>query len=881
MVRAINEHPDADIFYSDKDCIDESGKHRLRPLFKAKWSPDIMWAANYLTHFTVMRTDLVRSVGGWRTETDGAQDWDIFLRVVDSGAQIEFVPGVLYHWRLIASSVSSGGLNAKPYAAQAQIRTVEDHGQRRGVSISAVAEDQGPIKIQWNTAREHSVTLILVPPDGEVASINAWAATLDSRTDWRNLQIVAPVVDYSGTLGRISFVSVDREESLAKRLNRAVHESTSDYLVFLDQSVRIDEPAWLNEIVGPLTDPEIAAVGAKLVDNSNITLRHAGIVFNNDGSPDYIFSGQPEWVSNEFGAAIWYRNWSAVSGACFAVKRSAFEKAGRFSEQPDYPRHDIDLCLRIGLNHGNRVLYNPFAKFVQTRESLLERWLTPNAQDVGASYIRESLTGGDPFFHRQLESRNGQLLFAPRPSGIATQDYSAESRALIQAYDASPELIRQSKSGTASPGANSIQRLTWVLPVFQHAFYGGVMTILRFADYFRRAHGVKSDFVFLGGAPEEVMRVRLASAFPELAESSGITRLRSYSDWDRVEPSDGTISTLWTTAYAALHFKRTRRKFYFVQDYESLFYPAGSTYALAEATYRFGYHGICNTRSLAGMYREFGGDAEYFDPCIDSNYFFEKNRTYDETKPQTVFCYARPGHPRNCFELLTQALRLLKNRMGDGVRIFSAGAEWNPSDYGLEGVVENLGLLGYSATGALYRTCDIGVVMMMTRHPSYLPMELMACGALVVTNENRYTRWLLENEKNCLLSETSPGALAEVMERGLRDNDLRARITKHAAGQVLSQYSDWDGQTEKIYQYIVRMNTSSNLPMLDSEFPTRAQFLNAIGKTLHGTGVEFGAGADPSRLVPIVKCCMRIEIRQMNLKPADILVRATSLIPIF
>jgi O-antigen biosynthesis protein len=82
-------------------------------------------------------------------------------------------------------------------------------------------------------------------------------------------------------------------------------------------------------------------------------------------------------------------------------------------------------------------------------------------------------------------------------------------------------------------------------------------------------------------------------------------------------------------------------------------------------------------------------------------------------------------------------------------------------------------------------------------------MELMACGALVVTNENRYTRWLLENERNCLLSETSPGAPAEVIERGLRDHDLRRNVARQAAEGIRTQLSGWAAQTEKIYQYIV------------------------------------------------------------------------------
>ena len=92
---------------------------------------------------------------------------------------------------------------------------------------------------------------------------------------------------------------------------------------------------------------------------------------------------------------------------------------------------------------------------------------------------------------------------------------------------------------------------------------------------------------------------------------------------------------------------------------------------------------------------------------------------------------------------------------------------------------------------------------MLTQHPSYLPMELMACGSLVITNRNRYTGWLLEHERNCLLSETSPTAIAETIERGLRDKPLREQITQRAAQQVRTEHSDWDEQCNKIYEYML------------------------------------------------------------------------------
>jgi glycosyltransferase involved in cell wall biosynthesis len=273
-------------------------------------------------------------------------------------------------------------------------------------------------------------------------------------------------------------------------------------------------------------------------------------------------------------------------------------------------------------------------------------------------------------------------------------------------------------------------------------------------------------------------------------------------------PSDAAIATLWTTAYSVLQLQNARRKFYFMQDYESRFYPAGSISALVEATYHFGFHAICNTVSLRDIYTKVGGlagsnDAEYFDPCIDPAIFHAQTRTIQpKNEPLTLFCYARPTHPRNSFELLSRALQIVKDRLGKDVRIVTAGAEWSPRQYGLEGIVHNLGLLPYAATGALYRSCTAGVALMMTCHPSYLPFELMASGALVITNSNPYNTWLLKDRENCLLAESSPTALAEALEEGLRNQALREKLVENAQRLIQKKYSNWDAQMEKIYRYL-------------------------------------------------------------------------------
>jgi hypothetical protein len=201
---------------------------------------------------------------------------------------------------------------------------------------------------------------------------------------------------------------------------------------------------------------------------------------------------------------------------------------------------------------------------------------------------------------------------------------------------------------------------------------------------------------------------------------------------ESVPEADVAIATLWVTAYAVAHFPHAKRKFYLVQDFEPMFYPASTLYALTEESYKLGLYGLCNTDNLRQIYEgDYAGKGMSFTPAVDPTVFHARGRVERMPEdPATVFVYARPGHWRNCWELASLALEELKDKLGDRVRIVTAGS-WAVPEGGFGGM-HHYGLLDYRATGELYRTCDVGMALTVSKHPSYLPLELMACGVPVV-----------------------------------------------------------------------------------------------------------------------------------------------------
>jgi cellulose synthase/poly-beta-1,6-N-acetylglucosamine synthase-like glycosyltransferase len=407
IVKRLNEAPGTDFIYSDRDQIDGTSlAARTTPLFKPQWSPEIMLSANYLTHFCAIRSETIRAVGGWRPETDGAQDWDLFLRVISASGRVSHIPKVLYHWRQIATSVASGDPSVKPYAAQSQLKTVRDYCQSRGWNAVPRFDSRERIHIEWKTELDDPVTVIWMARGADPSNLIRAKELIDTTARWVD-EVVVPGMEDAEPEARFRTVSFPVSMPLQQWLDRAAKTCSGSNIVLIDEFTRPAGFDWLGEIVGPLRIPEVGLVGGKILDSFGF-VSHAGYVFS-EGRLEDLFAGSPEEFFSEFGSPGWYRNVSAASGACLGIRREALFDSGVFSDPPMYPRLDVDLALRVQLRAGRRVLYNPFARFRQDRPAAIQEWLPCPEDALGAAYLRSRFPDGDPHFSPNLTLHEGSL----------------------------------------------------------------------------------------------------------------------------------------------------------------------------------------------------------------------------------------------------------------------------------------------------------------------------------------------------------------------------------------------------------------------------------------------------------------------------------------
>jgi GT2 family glycosyltransferase len=418
--RAIRQHPALDILYSDEDKITETGK-RSDPFFKPHWSPDYFHACMYTCHLGVYRTALVRQVGGFRREFDGAQDWDLMLRLVEHSQRIYHIPKVLYHWRLTSTSVTSGEA-AKPWAYVAAQQALEAMVQRSPFPgrVEALPET-GFYRVRRDLQRQPLVSIII--PSAGTPKANGSGSFLENclqsiveRSTYPHVELVVvdgfdipePTLERIKALG-IHLVRCGEPFNFSMRINWGVRHSQGEIVLLLNDDVEVQTPDWIEALLELAQQPEIGAVGAKLMFPTG-HIQHAGVVIL-EGNPGHVFYDAVGHHRGYFCSNLVNRNYLGVTGACLMVRRPVFEQVGGMDETLPLNFNDVDFCLKIH-QAGYRNVFTPFAQLLHHESASRQRGLHPGELDTlrerWLPYLEQF--GGDPYYNINLDQKNANFM---------------------------------------------------------------------------------------------------------------------------------------------------------------------------------------------------------------------------------------------------------------------------------------------------------------------------------------------------------------------------------------------------------------------------------------------------------------------------------------
>ncbi|MBI2040304.1 glycosyltransferase family 2 protein [Candidatus Microgenomates bacterium] len=380
IVKILNKNPWLDFIYSDEDKLDEDGKIHLEPFFKPDWSPDYLRSINYITHLSVIRKLLINKVGGFRRGFEGAQDWDLFLRVSRQTSKISHISKILYSWRKspLSSASEKSISNIKNFAFKIQKKVLEDDMVARGYKGKVISTKYlGLWRVKYNILGKPLVSII-IPTKDNFYYLNSCLELILTKTSYPNYQLI--IVDGGSKDKKIwdlykviqkkhqktKIIKWTQDFNFSSVCNFGERFSDGEYLLFLNDDTQIKSNDWIESMLEHAQREEVGSVGVKLLFPNN-RIQHAGIVLGiagglvRKGVAGHPFKNFYDKKINAGYSKIVdaIRNCSAVTAACLMISKDKFRKVGGFDPKFKIAFNDVDFGLRI-LEKDLLNLYTPF-----------------------------------------------------------------------------------------------------------------------------------------------------------------------------------------------------------------------------------------------------------------------------------------------------------------------------------------------------------------------------------------------------------------------------------------------------------------------------------------------------------------------------------------
>ena len=375
VVKCINLNPDVEFMYSDEDKMDENS-NRYDAYFKPDFAIDTLRCQNYICHFSIFRKDLMEKLGGFKEGYDGAQDYDIFLRMSETvdPKNIKHIPKILYHWRVHSESTAKLDSNAKNYAFDAGIKALEDHLKRVGLkgTVSKGCID-GIYRIDYEVIGNPKVSIVIPSKDGKDI-LSVCINSILEKTTYQNYEIVVvennsetdEIFEYYKELEKNDKIKVvyypNKGFNYSAIINFGVRESTGDYIIQLNNDTELLTPNWLELMLGFCQRDDVGGVGVKLYFPDE-TIQHAGIIVGIGGIAGNRFKSIPKAGHGYFAQESMIMNLSAVTAACMMNPRKVYEEVGFMDEKSAVAFNAVDFCLKVR-EKGYLIVYNPFVEFI-------------------------------------------------------------------------------------------------------------------------------------------------------------------------------------------------------------------------------------------------------------------------------------------------------------------------------------------------------------------------------------------------------------------------------------------------------------------------------------------------------------------------------------
>ena len=418
IVKELNKNQELNFIYTDEDKFEGDLQNRFYPFFKPDFSPDFLRSNNYICHLTCIRTKLINEIGGFRKEFDGAQDYDLFLRISEKTKQILHIPKILYHWRTHSSSTAQN-IETKMYAIEAGRKAIQEHCNRIGLQVEIENENPlGLYKAKYQIKGQPLISII-IPNKDSLKYLKVAIESIEKST-YKNYEIIIvennseknSTFEYYKKLEQNPKIKIlkytEKGFNFSRINNFGVQHAKGEYLLLLNNDIKIITPNWLEEMLSLCQRDEVGIVGAKLLYKDK-TVQHAGVVIGMGGIAGHVNRTISDKAPGYYGRVKVINNFSAVTAACLMTKKEVYEKVEGLDENFKVAFNDVDFCMKVR-KLGLLVIYTPYAKLYQYESKSRGYEDTPEKKKrfegeiaLFESKWKKELKQGDPYFNINLD----------------------------------------------------------------------------------------------------------------------------------------------------------------------------------------------------------------------------------------------------------------------------------------------------------------------------------------------------------------------------------------------------------------------------------------------------------------------------------------------
>jgi len=403
----LNKEPD--FLYTDENKLGMDGKY-YDFYYKPSFSIDHLRSVMYILHMMIIKKTVFKSLGGFRSFYDGAQDYDLALRVSEITSNICHIPEILYTWRVIPGSAAEV-VDAKPWALEKGFEAIKDSMTR----VGGWAEKgllPGTFRARYPLNNE-PISLIIFTcgkKKGELPLVINFLRSIREKSSYQNYKIL---VMNNGKLDLESRSYINSENTkiidyiqdgdfnYAKAVNFSISLIDTELVILLNDDLEVISSDWIESLCELALQPGVGVVGAKLLYPNN-TIQHCGVGvgFKPFHTKHLFWKLDYQKVGYQAFTHV-VRNYSTVTGAVMATRLSLLKKLGGFDEKFKSDYNDADFCLRA-LQNGYRNTFTPFAVLYHFENSSFERRVTdPIGQEI---FLKRwwSKFKIDPFFNKKI-----------------------------------------------------------------------------------------------------------------------------------------------------------------------------------------------------------------------------------------------------------------------------------------------------------------------------------------------------------------------------------------------------------------------------------------------------------------------------------------------